>query len=148
MDDRGCNDGEETAERGVAAEFGGGLENTVEAPAGDAVDEEADENALEKETRSILHRSTRDKKKAEDVMMDADVHFGDSDEAEQYGSEDAIDTEESWQSPFDAESPGLADGDAEEGDDDDDEGGDGAGLVFDIVRSETFDWDFVEGVVV
>ena len=58
---RRSNEREERRNGSIAAQFAGGLEDAVEAPAGDAVDEEADENALEQQRWARLHRGSRHK---------------------------------------------------------------------------------------
>jgi hypothetical protein len=148
MDNRRSDDGKQRPDRRVSAQRIRRFEDRCEAPATRAVDEQADEDALPQETRAVLHRSARHEQEAEDVVVYADVHAGDSDESEDAADKDAVDAQILGEAAFDAEGPDLAERNAEEAEDDDNQGGNGAGLVLDVVRGEALDGDVVEGVVI
>ena len=145
-DDRGCDVRLDAAELAAVEEVAWGLENAVEAPAGDTVDEQADEQALVEEAGPSLHRRAGKEEEAEDVVMNAEVHVGDGDKGEDAAHEQAVEGEHARHATLVAERERLCQNDSDEDADDDEERGDGARLLLDVVRREPRDGDLVKGV--
>lgn len=131
----------------VTAERGGGLQDGIETPAGDAVDEEADEEALAQETDASLKGSAGEKEEREDIVVDAEIKGWEGGEDAKTYAEDGVETQIARETALTAETPALVENDGEENKDDNDERGDGAGLLPDVVAGEALDGDPFEGVV-
>lgn len=77
----------------VVEERGVGLEERVEAPARDAVDEEPEEDALVEQAGAGLHACSGDEDDGDDVVMDAQVEAGDGDADYDADEEDGVEAE-------------------------------------------------------
>lgn len=130
--------GEEGGEFGVVLrvveERGVGLEEGVEAPAGNAVDKEAEEDALVEQAGAGLHARSWDEEDRQDVVVDAEVEAGNGDADDDAEEDDGVETEVAEQAAFEAEGPDLLHDDGEKEDGDEGEGCFGTGLLLEVVR--------------
>lgn len=140
--------GDQAAEMAGVVELAGGLEQAGKVPAGDAVDEEAQQQALVNEARTRLHGGARKEEQGEDVVVDAEVLVRHGQQEEQRGAHDAVEAQVARQAALDAKGPRLAEGDAEDGEHDGDQGRDRAGLVAYVRGRQAGYGDPVKGVVV
>ncbi|KFY43154.1 hypothetical protein V495_04135 [Pseudogymnoascus sp. VKM F-4514 (FW-929)] len=153
FDDGGEGGGEERVVLCVVEEGGVGLEEGIEAPARDAVDEETEEDggrgegrrelccassrreasdALEEQAGAGLHARPRDEEDGEDVVVDAQVEAGDADADDDADEDDGVEAQVAEQAALGAEGPDLLRDDGEEDDHDEGEGGFGAGLLVEV----------------
>lgn len=125
------------------------LDDAREAPAGDAVDEEAEEEALVSERGTGLHGGAGEEEQRQDVVVDAEAHAGQQDQDEQAEQEGEVEFQVGGHLAGDAEVVDLRADDSEDAAEDDGEGEGGARLGLDVVWGEALDGDEGgEGVVV
>lgn len=125
------------------------LDDGIETPSHDAVDEEAEEKTLVDESRAGLHCGSGQKEERENVVVNAETEARQKKEDQQTRDEKGVEFQVGGKLARDADVVDLRDDDADDGQEDDGEGDGGAGLGFDVVRSETLDGDEgTQGVVV
>lgn len=78
--------------------------------------------------------------------MDAEHHVGHQSEDDNAYHEEGVEAEHREEATFAAETVRLNEDDCDKEADDDEEGGDGAGLLLDVVWREAGDGDVVKGV--
>ena len=92
----------------VPPQLDGRLEDGIEAPAGDAVDEETDEDALVEEAGARLDTRARQEEDGEEVVVEAEAQLGDYDSDYQPADHEAVDGEVFSETAFLPEEPGLS----------------------------------------
>lgn len=112
----------------VPAQLTRGLDDGIEPPASDPVEEQPHEDALVQEAGSGLEAGAGEEEEGEDVVVDAEVVPGEDDHEEEEGGHGGVDGEVFAEAAFEAEVPCLTYGDSDDGQDDAGEGEVGAFL--------------------
>ena len=103
MNHRSRDDGESGVVLGVALEFAWCLKNGIESPAGDAVDEEADEKTLINEGGTGLHARAWEKKKCENIVVDSKAETWKEEGEDDCADEETVKGEVAEETAFTAE---------------------------------------------